>query len=340
MRAFVLSGGANRGALQAGAALALLDKGIKPDLIVASSVGAVNGACLAAQPTVEGVHRIAERWKTVGCDEIFPGNTATMAWRLLRGSGSLHDNRGLRRFILSLLPPNVRRFGDLQIPLLVTATKLSTGELHLFGDQPRERLLDGLMASCAVPPFLPPYEYGGELYIDGCFVSNLPISAAIERGATEVWALEIGTDVSLTQPKRTVFNTLSRSVDTLVRHQMVRERELARLSQQTGVTIHHVQMLHYSGIDCHDFRHSAKLMELGYETASAYLSQAPQRPTELTPPDVPYLDRCKAVLQQSLADQRRRVAQTAGQLRSLRLPRIPAGQRGAIPVPVAVESES
>ena len=155
MRAFVFSGGANRGSLQAGATLALLEAGITPDLVVGSSVGSINSAVLACNPSLDGVREIAERWKTIRSDEIFPGNSAVAMWRLLRGHGSLHDNRALRRFILSLLPPGTRRFADLAVPLFVTATRYRTGEMHLFGHDPQERIIDALMASCAVPPYLP-----------------------------------------------------------------------------------------------------------------------------------------------------------------------------------------
>ena len=59
MIAFVLSGGGNRGALQGGALKALLERGISPDLIVGTSVGALNGVTLAADPTVAGARQLA-----------------------------------------------------------------------------------------------------------------------------------------------------------------------------------------------------------------------------------------------------------------------------------------
>ena len=90
MIAFVLSGGGNRGALQGGALKALLERGIFPDLIVATSVGALNGVTLAADPTVAGVRRLAASWPLIRRADIFPGNALTVSWRLLSGRGSLH----------------------------------------------------------------------------------------------------------------------------------------------------------------------------------------------------------------------------------------------------------
>jgi len=338
MRAFVFSGGANRGALQAGATLALLEAGITPDLIVSSSVGSINGAVLAASPSLDGVRQTAERWKTVRCDEVFPGNRARSLWRLMRGLGSLHDNRALRRFILGLLPANVHRFSDLTVPLFVTATRYQTGEMHLFGHDPQERLIDALMASCAVPPYLPPYRYRDELYIDGGFVANLPLSVAVAQGATEIWALEIGVDAASASPAISMRGSVMRSFETLMRMQMSREHELVRLMQQTGVIVHRIQMLHYSSIDVHDFSHSAALMGLGYQTAQTYLdtraSFAPVQP----PASPSRRELLRAAWQTSTAAQANLARLRVESLRNLRVESLrnlwPRRQPAVVPLPV------
>ena len=75
--------------------------------------------------------------------------------------------------------------------LFVTATHLRTGRLHVFGDDPNDRVLDALMASTALIPLHPPWEIDGEKYVDGGTVTPLPIRVALERGATEIFALHI-----------------------------------------------------------------------------------------------------------------------------------------------------
>src|SRR5262249_59152244 len=104
MIAFVLSGGGNRCALRGGALKAVLERGIYPDLIVATSVGALNGVMLAADPTVAGARRLAESWPNIRRDDIFPGNPLTVTWRILRGRGSLHGQHNLARFIARQVP--------------------------------------------------------------------------------------------------------------------------------------------------------------------------------------------------------------------------------------------
>src|SRR5215212_4770503 len=125
MIAFVLSGGGNRGAVQAGALLALLERNIRPDLVVGTSVGGLNGVALAANPTLDGARGIVERWRTVRRTDIFPGNPLTVGWRLLTGRGSLHDRDGFYRFVRSMLPAGVARFADLRAQCIVTATVLN-----------------------------------------------------------------------------------------------------------------------------------------------------------------------------------------------------------------------
>jgi NTE family protein len=283
MKAFVLSGGGSRGALQAGAILALLDRGIVPDLIVGTSVGAINGVALAAAANQEGARCMAERWPFVTCEDIFPGNPAQVAWRLLRQQPSLYPNTALRRFIISILPPNVRRFKDLQIPLLVTATDLATGRLHLFGADPNDRLVDAIMASAAIPPYLPPYRYDDTYYIDGGIVANLPLSVALERGATEIYALEIGHDQPSAVAAPSLRQTVSRSIQSMLTLQARRERELAKLARREGVTIHDIELLHYSGLPHENFNHGAELLELGRSTTASYLENG-QLPSTIAAP--------------------------------------------------------
>jgi NTE family protein len=281
MIAFVLSGGGNRGALQAGALKALLERGIYPDLIVATSVGALNGVTLAADPTVEGARRLAEGWRHVRRSDIFPGNPLTVGWRLLSGRGSLHGQHNLARFIVRQLPANVRRFKDLKVPCVVTATSLSTGQLRLLGADRQERLIDALLATTAIPPFYAPYSYKGELLVDGAVVASLPISQAIMRGARTIYTLEIVDEMApSTGPG--LLTTLASSLNAMLGRQHEQERQITALGRQRGVTIHDIKLTSGQNLDYNDFSRSAALVEAGERAALAYLSALPPpRPSPL-----------------------------------------------------------
>lgn len=274
MIAFVLSGGGNRGALQAGALKALLERGIYPDLIVATSVGALSGVTLAADPTVEGARRLAEGWRHVRRADIFPGNPLTIGWRILTRQGSLHGRAKLARFIASQLPTNVRRFKDLKVPCIVTATSLSSGQLRLFGANPRERLLDALLASTAIPPFFPPYYYQGDWLVDGAMVANLPISHAIMRGARTIYTLEIADELAAgTGPG--LLQTLAASVNAMLSRQHEQERQISALAHQRGFTIHDIKLTSGQSLAYNDFSRSAALVEAGERATLDYLNALP-----------------------------------------------------------------
>jgi NTE family protein len=274
MVAIVLSGGGNRGALQAGAILALLERGIRPDLIVGTSAGALNAVALAADPTPEGARRLIETWRGVRRAQVFPGNPLTVGWRILTGQGSLHGQHSFRRFVLSTHPHNVRRFGDLKVPCIVTATTLGASRLRLFGEDPKEHLIDAVLASTAIPPFVPPFRYRDEWLVDGAVVANLPLGPAIERGARTIYALEIAADEAAVNG-RSLTQTLSYSLTAMLSRQHEQERRLSALGRQRGITIHNIRLTGGQGMAYNDFSCTGMLLDSGYQAALAYLDSLP-----------------------------------------------------------------
>ena len=83
--AFVLGGGGNLGAIQVGMVRALVDRGFCPDVVVGCSVGALNAACLAADPTPDGVDRLEHVWKHLDGEAICPSG-ASYAWTRKQGA--------------------------------------------------------------------------------------------------------------------------------------------------------------------------------------------------------------------------------------------------------------
>lgn len=186
MKAFVLSGGGNYGALQAGGLQPLLAAGIQPEMILGTSAGALNAAWLAAHPNLEGTRSLARLWRESAPRVISP---LRQARDLQRGRDGAFSAAPVERLLCRLLPAE-SRFGDFTRPRLFTlASRLEDGALRVFGDDPDDRLVDGVMSSMALPPLFPPWVVGDTAYIDGGVVSFLPIRAAVERGADEIFAL-------------------------------------------------------------------------------------------------------------------------------------------------------
>src|SRR5687768_12940550 len=98
--AFVLSGGASLGATQAGMLRALYEREIAPDLILGASVGAVNGAYIASRPpTVKTAKALAEIWREVGRQQVFPLNPLTGFVGFFGLRDHLIPNHGLRQLV-------------------------------------------------------------------------------------------------------------------------------------------------------------------------------------------------------------------------------------------------
>ena len=192
--AFVLSGGANLGAAQAGTLAALGEAGIRPDLIVGTSVGAVNGAWIAGEGDVE---EFLDVWRTLRRADVFPTRPVGGLLGFLGLFDHLVSDGGLRRLLRTHL-----RFSDLEAaatPLHVAATDLLSGEGVLLS---QGNALEAILASSAIPGVLPPVVIDGRALIDGGVVNNTPISHAVDLGADEVWVVATGYACALDRPPR------------------------------------------------------------------------------------------------------------------------------------------
>ncbi|HEY7703812.1 MAG TPA: patatin-like phospholipase family protein [Acidimicrobiia bacterium] len=195
-RAFVLGGGGHRGAFEVGMLKALLERGLRPDLIVGTSIGAFNGVVIAERPTSEGVARLEETWRHLTREQIFEDSLWRRASIALRRRTHIHSNDSLRRIIEDTV--SARTFAELAVTFQCVAASIELAREHWF-DQ--GNLVDAVLASSAVPGLLPPVELGGSHYIDGGVVNSIPISRAFELGASEVYVLHVGhIDDPLTAP--------------------------------------------------------------------------------------------------------------------------------------------
>jgi NTE family protein len=220
--AWVLAGGGSFGAVQVGMLRALVAHGAVPDMVVGSSVGAINGAYFAATPNMEGVDRLTALWRGVRRDQVFP-----VTWRNVAGlfsrRGYLVDAAGLRHIFEQHLP--YRELEQAAVPLHLVATDLFGGVSVRLSSGPA---VDALLASCAIPAILPPVSIAGRLLIDGAVSDNTPVSVALELGAERVIVLPTGFACSLEQPPRGAIGSALHAITLLVAHQLVMELERCR----------------------------------------------------------------------------------------------------------------
>lgn len=249
--AFVLAGGGSFGAVQVGMLRELLARDVVPDLVVGSSVGAINGAYLAGAPTRQGVDELAAIWRGLSRRRIFP-----FGWRSLLGlltrRDFVVDPGGIRRLLEAHL--SYREVEGAAVPLHVVATDMLGGAAIRLSSGP---VVDAVLASCAIPGAFPPVRIGEHYLIDGAVASNTPIRVAIELGARRLIVLPTGFACTIESPPRGAIASLMHAVNLLIAHQLV--GELERYGGDAEIVT--VPPLCPLSLSPYDFSHAGELIE-------------------------------------------------------------------------------
>jgi NTE family protein len=256
---------------------ALLERGVRPDLVVGCSVGAVNGAAVAADPTLRGISRLEDLWRRVDEFGVMPPSRLPSPLQMARRGPAIHRNEGLRRLLEhGLLVPT---FEQLRVPFTCVATDVETAEEAWFD---HGSLVEAIMASAALPAVFPPMVVAGRRYLDGGVVNDVPVTKAVERGATRLVVLQTGVpDIPTTDPRRP-FDAAVWAYWLARRNRLA--RDLAALPPGVACTLlgpPRRPRVHYD-----DFSRSAELVAQGYDAAVALLEGAdappcPRAPTAL-----------------------------------------------------------
>ncbi len=225
----MLGGGGLRGAAEAGMAKALAETDIRPDMVFGTSIGAVNGAVLSSGEFTEMAGLLEQAWRGLASTGVLRERITGRVANMVRHRTHLHSNEGLRDVLLEWLP--YRAFDELAIPFECSAACIETSSEAWFDSGP---LIEAVLASCAVPTLLPPVEVDGLHYIDGGVVNSIPVSRAIERGATTIYVLHVGNiDTPLKVPRQP-WDIAFVSFEISRRHRF--HRDLATLPHD--VTVH------------------------------------------------------------------------------------------------------
>lgn len=278
--AVVLSGGASGGAIQVGMLRALIEAGVAIDLLVGSSVGAVNAAWFAAHPGLDGLDELERVWLRLRRQEVFPTSALRTVLAASGHQSSFAGDHGLR----ALLQQNLTfdRLEDAPIPLHVAVTEVQTGEGILLSSGPA---IPALLATTAIPGLLPPVRIEGTWYMDGGVVDNTPISHAVRLGADTVWVLPCGVPCALPSPPSTAVGMALHGLTLLVRSGLI--ADIARFEQSVdlrGVDLHVVPPVCPLAVAVSDFSQARQLIARGYDVARGWLAEGrPDRTAALIP---------------------------------------------------------
>jgi NTE family protein len=260
--AFVLSGGGNLGAVQVGMLQALQRADIRPDLIVGTSVGALNGGWFAGRGPMADLGALAELWKGLRRTDVFPTQLFGGLLGFVGRTDHLVSDSGLRKILRHEL--EFERLEDARIPLHVVATNLLTGIDVLLS---RGDAVDAICASAAIPGVFPSVQINGMTLVDGGVVNNCPISHAVALGATTVWVLPCGYACALDKPPRGALGTALQAVSLLVQQRLRIDAERYADSCQ----LHIAPVLCPVAIPPTDFSHAARLIADSAALTSAWL---------------------------------------------------------------------
>lgn len=260
--AFVLSGGGSLGAVQVGMLQALVERGVEPDLIVGSSVGAVNGAWLAMHPGAAGITALAEMWRGIRRGDVFPMRPAAMLAALAGRASNLVPSEGLERLLRRHL--GAVRIEQAHVPLHLVAAEVTTGRAVLLssGD-----LVRGVLASAAIPGVFPPVRIDGHDLIDGGVVDHAPIAHAVRLGATSVYVLPTGYACALNRAPRGALAMALHAVSLLIEQQLMRDIE----RYEPSCELHVLPPLCPLDVQPSDFARTTELIERGRRDTAAWL---------------------------------------------------------------------
>ena len=217
--AFVLSGGGSLGAVQVGMLQALSERGVRPDLLIGTSAGAINAAFVAghgAEPAA--LEELAAIWRGLRRQQVFPFDPLRHLRAIAGRRSSLCPNGPLRRLIERHLP--FRNLEDAAIPLHVVVTNLLSGEELLLNDGDT---LSAVLASAAIPGVLPPIEREGLVLVDGGVADNAALSQAVALGADEIYVLPAGFACALDRAPSSALATAMQALTLLIEQRLVME---------------------------------------------------------------------------------------------------------------------
>ncbi len=262
----MLSGGASLGAIHVGMLLALADEGITPDLIVGTSVGAVNGGWIASRPDAAGIRGLADLWLSLSRKDIFPAHPIAGLMGMLGRRTHLVPNTGLRRLLADKL--EFARLEDAPIPLHVVATDVISGTDVLLSSG---NAVDAIAASAAIPGIFPPVNIAGRDLVDGGVVNNTPVSHAVALGADRVWVLPTGYSCDLPASPKTAANMALHAMTVAVNHRLAVDVERF----EKAVDLRVIRPLCPVAISGADFSHAATLIERSHAATREWLSERP-----------------------------------------------------------------
>jgi NTE family protein len=241
---------------------ALTERGVTPDLVIGTSVGSLNGAVIALDPT-SAANRLSHAWARITRQQVFPGGLLAQARTLQRTKTHLFPNSGLAAVIADFIG-STTAFEDLSLPFAAVTMDVATASPHVIREG---LLLPALLASAAIPGIFPPVDRDGRRLYDGGVVANVPLQQGLAMGASSLVVLDCTFPGHALPPPESLAETVLFTAMVTMRSQSILEAPLVAA---------HIPVVYLPGPDaCRcsplNFDSTALLIEQAYEAARSFL---------------------------------------------------------------------
>lgn len=261
--AFVFAGGGSFGAIHVGMLRSLARRGIVADMVVGSSVGALNGAYYAGNPTIEGIQRLDAIWRGLHRNDVFPLTWRTMA-RFLYRRDFLITSDALRQIVDQNL--TYRNLEDAKVPIHVVATDILSGDTVVLS---KGSAAQAIIASAAIPAAFAPVRLNDLYLADGAISSDTPVTVAVAQGARRLIVLPTGYACALDKPPVGAVANALHALTLLISRQLM--RELQGLDHNIDYFV--VPPLCPLTGSPYDFSQTSELIEWAAESTAAWLAE-------------------------------------------------------------------
>ena len=256
--AVVLSGGGSLGAVQIGALRALLEAGITPDVLIGCSVGALNAAAFAIDPSIARLNELERLWRSLDRKDVFGGNRRLLATHLVRRDDHLYEPDALRALVRRAVP--IADLAETAVACHIVTTDLHTGRPCWWttGDP-----VAVLTASACLPAVFPPVPLGDSLHVDGGVTCPVPTDRALDLGAARTWVLDVTGGIIGRQDERMT------ALDVLLRSFAITRSHLdAQVDERPGQRVARMPRLELDRHELRDFSQTPRLIDAGYTAMS------------------------------------------------------------------------
>ncbi|MDT8440854.1 MAG: patatin-like phospholipase family protein [Desulfuromonadales bacterium] len=262
--AFVFAGGGSLGAIQVGMLKALAAREVRPDLLVGSSVGAINAAYYAADPTSQGVAGLEAIWTSLRREDVFHFSWVGGLKGVLGRRSHLFDADVFSDFIERHLP--FTDFAEARVPLHIVASDFISGEEVILSTG---EVLPALLASAAIPAIFPPVAIGGRYLVDGGVANHTPVTTAIALGASRLVVLPTGFTCEPEMPPGAALIVALHALNLVIARQLL--DDLQHHSGNAMICL--VPPLCPQRTHPLDFQAAADLIDQGYQSTLDWLDR-------------------------------------------------------------------